>query len=82
MLSQHLIQRFLALVLTVFSLSAIRTQVEDWKGISVSGKRLTLARLLETKTLAPGDYEVAIRVHDGVSGQALAQSAKFTVVEQ
>ena len=60
----------------------LRTQVEDWKGISDSGQRLTLARLLETKTLAPGNYEVAIRVHDGVSGQALAQSAKFTVVEK
>jgi GWxTD domain-containing protein len=59
----------------------IRRQVEDWQGISDSGQRLTLARLLDTKTLTPGDYEVTIRVHDRVSGQTLAQAAKFTVVE-
>ena len=55
-------------------------QAEDWRGISDSGQRLTLARLLDTKALAPGDYEVAIRIHDQVSGQALAQAARFTVV--
>ena len=55
-------------------------QAEDWRGISDSGQRLTLARLLDTKGLAPGDYEVAIRIHDQVSGQALAQAARFTVV--
>ena len=58
----------------------IGKQVEDWRGISDSGQRLTLARLLDTKALTPGDYEVAIRIHDRVSGQALAQAAKFTVV--
>jgi hypothetical protein len=41
---------------------------------------LTLARLLATQGLAPGDYEVTIRVKDGVSGQTLAQAAKFSVV--
>ena len=55
-------------------------QVEDWRGISDSGLRLTLARLLDTRPLAPGEYEVSIRIHDRVSGQALAQAAKFTVV--
>lgn len=58
----------------------IGKQLEDWSGISDSGKRLTLARLLSTQALAPADYEVTIRVKDHVSGQALAQSAKFTVV--
>jgi GWxTD domain-containing protein len=55
-------------------------QLEDWRGISESEKRLTLARLLSTQALAPGDYEVTIRVKDGVSGQTLAQAAKFSVV--
>ena len=58
----------------------IGKQTEDWRGISDSGQRLTLARLLDTKALAPGDYEVTIRIHDRVSDQALAQAAKFTVV--
>jgi len=58
----------------------IGKQVEDWRGISDSGQRLTLARLLDTKALAPGDYEVTIRVRDRVSGQTLVLAAKFTVV--
>lgn len=58
----------------------LRKQAEDWRGISDSGQKLTLARLLDTKTLTPGEYEVTVRIHDRVSGQALAQAAKFTVV--
>lgn len=56
-------------------------QAEDWRGLSDSGQRLTLARLLPTSNLAPGEYEVAIRVRDKVSGQSLSPSQKFTVVE-
>ena len=56
-------------------------QLEDWRGISDSGQRLTLARLLDTQALAPGEYEVTIRIHDRVTGQTLAPSAKFTVVQ-
>ena len=55
-------------------------QLEDWRGIGDSGQRLTLARLLDTEGLAPGEYEVMIRIKDRVSGQALTQAAKFTVV--
>jgi GWxTD domain-containing protein len=54
-------------------------QMEDWHGMSDSGQRLTLARLIDTRGLAPGEYELTIRIHDRVSGQALAPSAKFTV---
>jgi GWxTD domain-containing protein len=56
-------------------------QAEDWRGLSDSGQRLTLARLLPTSNLAPGDYEVAIRVRDKVSGQSLSPTQKFTVVD-
>jgi GWxTD domain-containing protein len=56
-------------------------QAEDWRGLSDSGQRLTLARLLPTSNLAPGEYEVTIRVRDKVSGQSLAPSQKFTVTE-
>jgi GWxTD domain-containing protein len=58
----------------------IGKQVEDWRGNSDSGQRLTLARLLDSRNLAPGDYSLEVRVKDRVSGQALVQSAKFTIV--
>lgn len=54
---------------------------ENWKGMSDSGQRLTLARLLDTARLSPGEYEVSIRIRDRVSGQTLTPSAKFTVVQ-
>jgi hypothetical protein len=56
-------------------------QAEDWRGMSDSGQRLTLARLIDTRQLAPGEYELAVRIRDRVSGQALSPSAKFTVVQ-
>ncbi len=55
-------------------------QPEDWRGLSDGGQRLTLARLMPTDKLAPGDYEIAIRVRDRVSGQSLSPAGKFTIV--
>jgi GWxTD domain-containing protein len=55
-------------------------QAEDWRGSSDAGQRLTLARLLPTSNLAPGEYEIAVRVRDKVSGQSLAPSQKFQIV--
>jgi GWxTD domain-containing protein len=55
-------------------------QAEDWRGSSDSGQRLTLARLLPTSNLAPGEYEIVVRVRDKVSGQSLAPTAKFQIV--
>lgn len=57
----------------------IEKQVEDWRGMSDAGQRLTLARLFATDGLAAGEYEIVIRVKDHVTGQALLRSAKFTV---
>jgi GWxTD domain-containing protein len=56
-------------------------QAEDWRGLSDSGQRLTLARLLPTSNLAPGEYEVTVRVRDKVSGQSLSPTQKFTVID-
>jgi GWxTD domain-containing protein len=56
-------------------------QGEDWRGMSDSGQRLTLARMIDTRQLVPGDYEIAIRIRDRVSGQSLSPTAKFTVVQ-
>jgi hypothetical protein len=56
-------------------------QAEDWKGMSDSGQRLTLAKLIDTRNLGVGEYELAIRIRDRVSGQSLAPSQKFTVTQ-
>ena len=56
-------------------------QQEDWSGMSDSGQRLTLARLVDTQRLPAGEYELTIRIRDRVSGQNLAPTAKFTVVQ-
>ena len=56
-------------------------QTEDWRGNSDSGQRLTLARLVDSRNLPPGDYSVEVRVRDHVSGQNLAQSAKFSILQ-
>ncbi|HLA12759.1 MAG TPA: GWxTD domain-containing protein [Pyrinomonadaceae bacterium] len=56
-------------------------QMEDWRGLSDSGQRLTLARLIDSSGLTPGNYELAIRIRDRVSGQTLSPSAKFSVVQ-
>ena len=56
-------------------------QMEDWRGSSDSGPRLTLARLLDSRGFSPGDYVIEVRVRDLVSGQTLLQSAKFTIVQ-
>jgi GWxTD domain-containing protein len=55
-------------------------QPEDWRGNSDSGQRLTLARLLDSSRLNPGDYSIEVRVRDRVSGQSLSQTAKFTIL--
>jgi hypothetical protein len=59
----------------------ISKQIEDWRGSSDSGQRLTLARLVDSRGLNPGDYTIEVRVRDRVSGQNLVRSAKFTIVQ-
>ncbi len=56
-------------------------QPENWEGLSDSGQRLTLARLLSTDNLATGDYEIKIRIKDRVSGQTMERAEKFSIVE-
>lgn len=60
----------------------ILRQNENWEGLSDSGQRLTLARLIPTDGLATGDYELKIKIKDRVKdNQTLEPSAKFTVVQ-
>jgi GWxTD domain-containing protein len=56
-------------------------QAEDWRGNSDAGQRLTLTRLIDSRQLPPGDYTLEVRVRDHVSGQALKQEAKFSVLQ-
>jgi GWxTD domain-containing protein len=57
----------------------IGKQMEDWRGNSDSGQRLTVAKLIDSRGLNPGDYSIEVRVRDRVSSQSLVQSAKFSV---
>ncbi len=64
----------------------ILNQPENWEGLSDSGQRLTLARMIPTATLATGDYELKIKIKDRVPNsenkiQTLEPTAKFTVVQ-
>lgn len=56
-------------------------QKEDWGGLSDSGQRLTLARLLPTANIPLGDYEIKILTKDLVSGQIIENKDKFSVVQ-
>lgn len=59
-------------------------QNEDWSGLSDSGQRLTIARILPTAGVPPGDYEVKIHIkdrvlRDGVTPPPIETKGKFTI---
>src|SRR2546421_13114462 len=56
-------------------------QAEDSRGNSDAGQRLTLTRLIDSRQLIPGDYTLAVRMRDHLSGQSLKQAAKFSVLQ-
>jgi len=55
--------------------------VEDWRGVNSVGERLTLARLIDSQSLNPGDYEIEVRVRDRVSNQSIVRHSKFSIVK-
>lgn len=59
----------------------IMNQPENWEGLSDSGQRLTLARLLSTEAMQLGNYEIKIKIKDRVSGQLLEKSSKFSITQ-
>jgi hypothetical protein len=59
----------------------ILRQAEDWSGLSDSGQRLTLARLLPTTVMPNGDYEIKVLVKDRVGGQVIENKSKFTIAQ-
>lgn len=56
-------------------------QPENWEGLSDSGQRLTLARLLPTAFLDTGEYEIKVLTKDKVSQQVVENKGKFRIVE-
>jgi GWxTD domain-containing protein len=54
-------------------------QKEDWTGLSDSGQRLTLARLLPTTVMPLGEYEIKVLIKDRVGGQVIENKGKFTI---
>lgn len=59
----------------------VMRQPEDWTGLSDSGQRLTLARLLPTEQMPLGDYEIKVVTKDKVSGQVIENKGKFTITQ-
>lgn len=57
----------------------ILRQPEDWAGLSDSGQRLTLARLLPTTAMPLGEYELKVEIKDRVSGQVIVNKGKFEI---
>jgi GWxTD domain-containing protein len=55
-------------------------QVEDWRQINDAGQRMTLSRLIDSRSLEPGEYQIQIRIRDHVSGQTITPSATFKIV--
>lgn len=58
----------------------IGKQTEDWRQINDAGQRLTLSRLIDSRTLEPGEYQIRINIRDHVSGETISPSATFTIV--
>jgi hypothetical protein len=59
----------------------VMRQKEDWSGLSDSGQRLTLARLLPTEQLALGNYEIKVLTRDRVGGQVIENKGKFSITQ-
>ena len=60
----------------------ILRQKEDWTGLSDSGQRLTLARILPTSQMSAGNYEVRVQIKDRVAGaEVIENKSKFSIVQ-
>ena len=57
----------------------VSKQLEDWRNINDAGQRLTLARLIDSRSLTPGEYEIQVRIRDHVTGQTITPSTTFSI---
>src|SRR5215217_6989776 len=44
----------------------VAKQTEEWRQINDAGQRLTLSRLIDSRSLEPGEYQIQIRIRDHV----------------
>jgi GWxTD domain-containing protein len=58
----------------------LQRQLEDWREVNDAGQRLTLTRMINTSSLAPGEYQIQININDRITGQVVSPSTKFTIV--
>ena len=58
----------------------ISKYTEDWRQINEAGQRLTLSRLIDSRKLEPGEYQIQIRIRDQITGETTTPSATFTIV--
>ncbi|MEP6947368.1 MAG: GWxTD domain-containing protein [Acidobacteriota bacterium] len=59
----------------------VRRQAEDWKGLSDSGQRLTLAKILSSNGLVPGEYQVKVLIHDRVRDTTIESKGNFELIK-
>ena len=59
----------------------ISKQLEDWREINDAGQRLTLTRLIDTRTLAAGEYQILVRIHDRITNQTISTNSEFKVLQ-
>jgi hypothetical protein len=57
----------------------IEKETEDWRNTKMTGDRLNLSRLIDSRALTPGNYTIEVRARDQVSGQSLIRKESFTV---
>lgn len=55
-------------------------QTEDWREINDAGQRMTLKRLIDSRKLEPGEYQIQIRIRDHITGETITPTANFTIV--
>lgn len=60
----------------------IHKELEDWRVLDDAGQRLTLTRLFDSRSLAPGEYQIQVRLHDRVTGETITPTTKFSVVQK
>jgi GWxTD domain-containing protein len=58
----------------------VEKRTEDWRHIKMTGDRLNLSQLIDSRALTPGAYAIEVRIKDEVSGQALTRRESFSVV--
>jgi len=59
----------------------LSNQVEDWRTIDDAGQRLTLRRLIDSRSLALGEYKIQVRIHDRITNQTITPETSFRVIK-